>query len=69
MECNCSSSKFSDKDHGHVITSDLNIINNKKLRELFKKRPNYWEKKAINWKKTVSLLKDGFKLFIKKWSD
>ena len=69
MECNCSSSKFNDKDHGHVVTGDLNIIKNKKLRELFKKGPNYREKKAINWKKTVSLLKDDFKLFIKKWSD
>ena len=69
MECNCASSKFSDKDHGYVVTGDLNIIKNKKLRELFKKGPNYREKKAINWKKTVSLLKEYFKLFIKKWSD
>ena len=29
MECNCSSSKFSDKDHGHVVTVDLPIIKTK----------------------------------------
>ena len=69
MECNCSNSQFSDKDHGHVVTGDLHIIKNQKLRELFKKGPNYREKKAINWKKTVSLLKEDIKLFIKKWSD
>ena len=69
MECNCSSSQFSDKDHGHVVTGDLHIIKNQKLRELFKKGPNYREKKAINWKKTMSLLKEDIKLFIKKWSD
>ena len=69
MECNCSSSQFSDKDHGHVVTGDLRIIKNQKLRELFKKGPNYREKKAINWKKTMSLLKEDIKLFMKKWSD
>ena len=55
MECNCPSSKFSDKDHGHVVTGDLHIIKNKKLRELFKKGPNYREKKNIYWKKTMSV--------------
>ena len=69
MECNCSSSQFSDKDHGHVVTGDLHIIKTQKLRELFKKGPNYREKKAINWKKTMSQLKEDIKLFIKKWSD
>ena len=69
MECNCSSSQFSDKDHEHVVTGDLHIIKNQKLRELFKKGPNYREKKAIIWKKTMSLLNEDIKLFIKKWSD
>ena len=64
MECNCSNSQFSDK-----VTGDLHIIKNQKLRELFKKGPNYREKKAINWKKTMSLLKEDIKLFINKWSD
>ena len=34
--CNCHSSNSVDKDHGHVITGDLKIIKNNKLRKLFR---------------------------------
>ena len=67
MECNCSSSKFNYQSrscscHYRWPTYHQNT-------KLFKKGPNYREKKFINWKKTVSLLKEDIKLFIKKWSD
>lgn len=39
----CADSSFKDKDHGHILTGDIRIIDNKKLTKLFKKRPKYRE--------------------------
>ena len=69
MNCECAASPFIDKNHKHIVTGDLEIIENRRLRQLIEKGPNYREKKHINWKKTVSLLKRDIKLFIKKWSN
>ena len=49
--CDCHSSSFVDPDHGHIITGDLRIIENKHLRKLISKGPNYREPKTINWNK------------------
>ena len=49
--CECSTSPFCDPHHKHVITGDLRIIENQKLRWLFSKGPNYREAKAFNLKK------------------
>ena len=42
-------SSFLYKSLGHVITGDLRIITNKKLRELVSKGPNFREQNNINW--------------------
>ena len=41
--CGCESSTFRYEPHGHVITGDLRIIKNKKLRRLLEKGPKYME--------------------------
>ena len=49
MICNCYSllfnSIYKDPHHGHIVTGDLNIIENIKLRNLFIKGHNYREPK------------------------
>ena len=52
--CTCSESVHSDPHHGHVVTGDLRIIENSKLRKLFSKGPNYRENKTINYQKCMS---------------
>ena len=47
--CSCSDSEYCDPHHGHVVTGDLRIIENPKLRKLFSKGPNYRENKTINY--------------------
>ena len=69
MNCSCDTSDFLDKDHGHVVTGDINIVVNTELRSLFRKGPNYREPKFINWRKTEESLKEDIRTFIKKWSD
>lgn len=49
--CDCSSSRFCDPHHKHIVTGDLRIIDNEKLRWLFSKGPNYRESKPLNLKK------------------
>ena len=66
--CYCQHSKFADGHHGHVVTGNLMIIENKKLRELFRKGPNYREKQTMNWGTAVRSLKEDVSSFIKKWS-
>ena len=39
--CHCKESKFCYEPHGYVITGDLRVIENAKLRELVGKGPKY----------------------------
>ena len=41
--CQCKESKFCYEPHGHVISGDLRVIENTKLRELVAKGPKYRE--------------------------
>ena len=50
-ECECHNSPFIDSNHDHIVTGDLRIIQNQKLRQLLAKGPNFREPKTINWKK------------------
>ena len=50
-QCNCAGSEFCDPNHGHIITGNLQIIENSKLRQLMSKGPNYREPRTVNWRK------------------
>ena len=41
VPCFCADSPFIDADHGHIITGDLRIVENNKLRKLLAKGPKY----------------------------
>ena len=49
--CDCENSEFCDPHHKHIVTGDLRIITNQKLRKLFSKGPNYREPKMLNYNK------------------
>ena len=49
--CSCSESNFCDPHHKHIVTGDLRIIENSKLRKLLTKGPNYREARTINFSK------------------
>ena len=42
-QCYCAYSSFCNPNHKHIITADLQIIKNSKLRKLLTKDPNYGE--------------------------
>ena len=48
-ECNCQNSVFCDPLHKHIVTGDLRIVENKKLRCLLTKGSNFREQRTINF--------------------
>ena len=46
--CQCKESKFCYEPHGYVITGDLRVIENARLRELVAKGPKYREPNRVN---------------------
>ena len=62
------SPSFSNEPHGHVITGDLRVIENAKLRELVAKGPKYREPNGVNWKATETMFLESIDLYAKNWS-
>ena len=66
--CDCMSSPFCYKPHGHIITGDMNIITNPKLRQLFQFGPKYREPPKVNWNFNFKLIMDAAEAYAKKWA-
>jgi len=61
--CDCKNSTFVDADHGHIVTGDLRIIENRHLRKLISKGPNYRESRNINWRKCKEVIENGLQAY------
>ena len=68
MECSCSSSEFCYGPAGHVVTGDLRIIKDAKLRELVNKGPFYREQNIIDWGLNARICKEAVTKYKVKWS-
>ena len=66
--CQCKESKSCYEPHGHVITGDLRVIENDKLRELVAKGPKYREPDRVNWKATEQWFLESIDFYAKNWS-
>ena len=66
INCSCSHfiSEFTDKDHGHIITGDLRIVQNNKLWKLLTKGPKYREPVEVDWDKSKVEIGLGLKQYI-----
>ena len=64
QHCQCNTSKLCYKPHGHVITGDLMVIENVKLRELVAKGPKYREPNKINWQSTETMVSNSIDLYL-----
>ena len=67
LPCECNDSVFADEHHKHIITGDLRIVENPKLRKLFSKGPKYREPVPINWQEVVGSVSEGLNNCINKW--
>ena len=66
--CNCQSSKFKNNDHNHVISGDIRIIKNNKLRKLISKGPKYREPLKIEWKSVRDSILISLDECVENWS-
>ena len=66
ITCNCKnySRKFVNEDRGHVLTGNLQIIKNNKLRKIFTKGPKFREPKKIDWEEAKTTIHFGIDSFI-----
>ena len=67
ISCNCSnySKDFIDPNRGHVLTGNLQIINNNKLRKLICKGPKFPEPCKIDWNTAKDIIRDGVEGYLK----
>ena len=68
ISCNCTSSKFIDPHHQHIITGDLSIIENTKLRLLLSKGLNYRDQVPPCKKLAIKAIKDAVNIYADKMS-
>jgi len=66
--CQCLNSDFRDPFHGHIVTGDLRVIENPKIRQLLSKGTNYREPRRVNWKLFLPYFTNCLKNLIETWS-
>ena len=69
LPCSCADSPFIDEHHGHIITGDLRIVQNNKLRKLLCKGPKFRESDNISWQNAKEAIVLGINNAIKKWTE
>ena len=67
-QCECNTSSHLYQSYGHVITGDLSIIPNSKLRDLIAKGPKYREPCKVDWDKNLSLLCEAVDQYALQWA-
>ena len=68
LPCECDHSQFLNKDHGHIISGDLNIITDERLRALLTKGPKYREPLPFSCVKAKESILVGINSCIDSWS-
>ena len=67
LPCQCTNSPFIDKDHGHILTGNLSIVKNNKLRKILSKGPKFRETRGLNFYKAKESITEGINDCIKNW--
>ena len=63
----CQSSSHIHRPLGHVITGNLSIITNPKLRAIFEKGPKFREPRIVCWPKNYDWIKNAVQQCQEKW--
>ena len=66
--CSCSSSTYLYSPAGHVVTGNLNIVENLKLRDILSKGPKYREPTTFSWKYNFKLVMDSVEDYARRWA-
>ena len=67
LPCDCTTSQFTDPNHGHIVTGDIRIVQSNKLRKLFCKGHKYREPVSINFSNCKTEIKNSLTKFSFDW--
>ena len=68
LPCSCSGSEFLYAPCGHIVTGDLNIVRNDKLRDLLRKGPKYRELVLFSWHQNFDIIMDACEAYARRWA-
>jgi hypothetical protein len=66
--CKCHTSKFCNKELGHVQTGNLEFVENESLRNVLSMGLNYVDPAKIDWELTKTAVTQGMGAMIDKWA-
>ena len=69
LPCSCANSSFKDPHHKHIVTGDLRIVENEKLRKLLSRGPKYRESKQLDFVSARKEIVLGIENCIKNYCD
>ena len=67
IECDCQNSPYRNNYHNHIITGNLNIVQNEALKNIMKKGPKYRLPRKVNWSKNRENLLEFLETYSEKW--
>jgi hypothetical protein len=56
--CGCGQTRYCNQDLGHIISGDLTMVKNKKLKKLLRFGPNFRERRKLDWNVVRECFKD-----------
>jgi hypothetical protein len=66
--CSCSSSHFKYSPAGHIITGDVDIVENEVLKSLIRKSPKFREPWSFNWRQNFVSIMNAVEDYAKRWA-
>ena len=66
--CTCWTSEFLYDPCGHIVTGDLNIVRNRKLRDLLRKGPKYREPVSFTWRQNFDIIMNACEEYATRWA-
>jgi hypothetical protein len=66
--CSCSPSPFNYSSAGHIITGDVDIVENEDLKSLIRKGPKFTEPRSFNWRQNFVSIMNAVEDYAKRWA-
>ena len=68
LPCTGPGSEFMYAPGGHVVTGDLSIVQNEKLRDLLRKGPKFREPVSLSWHQNFDFIMDACEVYARQWA-
>ena len=68
LMCSCSSSPFNYSPAGHIISGDVDVVENEDLKSLIRKGPKFREPRSFNWRQNFVSIMNAVEDYAKRWA-